>query len=102
MATIGTFTHDGNGFVGSIDTLTIKVKAKFVPTETSNRNGPDFRIVAGGAECGAAWKERSGNGNDYLSVALDDPGLRAPIRASLVRTNVEGEFALLWSRPKAK
>lgn len=102
MATIGTFTRSGNGLAGTIDTLTVKIKAKFIATETNNRKGPNFRIVAGNAECGAAWKERSDKGNDYLSVVLDDPGFPAPIRASLVGTNVEGEYALLWSRPRAR
>lgn len=102
MATIGTFTRGGNGFAGTIDTLTVKFKAKFIATESKSGKGPDFRIVAGNCECGAAWKERSDKGNDYLSVVLDDPGFPAPVRASLVGTNVEGEYALLWSRRRAR
>jgi uncharacterized protein (DUF736 family) len=41
---------------------------------------------------------RSGRqGNDYLSVKLDDPSFPAPIYASLV--GAEGEdLALIWSR----
>ena len=50
MATIGTFTKNDNGtagFTGSVKTLTLNVKAKFVPTEGESERGPDFRIIAG-------------------------------------------------------
>ena len=38
--------------------------------------GPDFRIVAGNVEFGAAWKKTSNEGRDHLSVKLDDPSSR--------------------------
>ena len=98
MATIGTFTKTANGYTGSVKTLNLNVKAvKFVPAEGDNDKGPDYRIFAGATEFGAAWKQTSGKGNDYLSVKLDDPSFPAPIYASLVE--VEGEdLALIWSR----
>lgn len=102
MATIGTFTRNVNGYAGTIETLTLKIKAKFIAAESKSGKGPDFHIVAGNGECGAAWKKRSDKGNDYLSVLLDDPAFPATIRASLVGTNIEGEYALLWSRPRAR
>ena len=58
MATIGTFTQQADGsYGGSIKTLTLNVKAKFVPTEGESERGPDFRIFAGATEFGAAWKK---------------------------------------------
>ncbi|SDG96759.1 DUF736 domain-containing protein [Pelagibacterium luteolum] len=101
MATIGTFTRSANGYTGSVKTLNLNVKAvKFVPAEGDNDKGPDFRITANGTEFGAAWKQTSGKGNDYLSVKLDDPSFPAPIYASLVETEGE-DLALIWSRRRA-
>jgi uncharacterized protein (DUF736 family) len=47
MATIGTFTAADNGYTGSVKTLTLNVKAKFVATEKENDKAPDFHILAG-------------------------------------------------------
>lgn len=102
MATIGTFTATTKGFKGSVKTLNLNVKAvEFVPAEGDNEKGPDFRIFAGATEFGAAWKKTSREGRDYHSVKLDDPSFPAPIYASLVETEAEGEFALIWSRRTA-
>jgi Protein of unknown function (DUF736) len=57
MATIGTFTAADNGYTGSVKTLTLNVKAKFVATEKENDKAPDYRIFAGATEFGAAWKK---------------------------------------------
>ncbi len=101
MATIGTFSRTENGFSGTVKTLNLNVKSvKFVPAEGENENGPDFRVLAGTTEFGAAWKKQSDKGNSYLSVKLDDPSFAAPIYASLVETETE-ELALIWSRRRA-
>ncbi|RRD26816.1 DUF736 domain-containing protein [Brucellaceae bacterium VT-16-1752] len=101
MATIGTFTRTENGFSGAVKTLNLNVKSvKFLPVEGENENGPDFRVLAGTTEFGAAWKKQSDKGNAYLSVKLDDPSFAAPIYASLVETETE-ELALIWSRRRA-
>lgn len=101
MATIGTFSRTENGFSGAVKTLNLNVKSvKFVPAEGENENGPDFRVLAGTTEFGAAWKKQSDKGNSYLSVKLDDPSFAAPIYASLVETETE-ELALIWSRRRA-
>ncbi|EMS96370.1 hypothetical protein H009_17948 [Agrobacterium tumefaciens str. Cherry 2E-2-2] len=101
MATIGTFTRTENGFSGAVKTLSLNVKSvKFLPVEGENENGPDFRVLAGTTEFGAAWKKQSDKGNAYLSVKLDDPSFPAPIYASLVETETE-ELALIWSRRRA-
>jgi uncharacterized protein (DUF736 family) len=88
MATIGTFTAQGDGYTGSIKTLTLNVKAAVLrPNEKSDDKAPDFRIFSGQTEFGAAWKKTSRENRDYLSVKLDDPSFPAPIYASLVEVD---------------
>ena len=41
MATIGTFTASDNGYTGSIKTLTLNIKAKFVASEKDNDKALD-------------------------------------------------------------
>lgn len=45
MATIGTFTASENGYNGSIKTLTLNIKAKFVTSEKDKDKAPDYRIL---------------------------------------------------------
>ena len=99
MATIGTFTAQGDGYTGSIKTLTLNVKAAVLrPNEKSDDKAPDYRIFAGQTEFGAAWKKTSKEDRAYLSVKLDDPSFPAPIYASLVDAD-EG-YSLIWSRSR--
>jgi uncharacterized protein (DUF736 family) len=101
MATIGNFTVNGTGFVGSVKTLALgTVKAKIVPADRTSDKAPDYRIFAGTIEFGAAWKKKSQEQNrDYLSVKLDDPSFAAPIYATLVVVDGEEGHSLIWSRP---
>ena len=101
MATIGTFTKDDAGnYNGAIKTLTLDVKtATLRQVERDSDKAPDFRIFAGKAELGAAWKKVSAEEREYLSVKLDDPSFPAPIYASLVEA--DDGFNLIWSSPTA-
>ena len=100
MATIGTFTKTTDGFTGSINTLSLNVKsATFRPNDKSDDKAPDFRIFAGKAELGAAWKKVSAEEREYLSVKLDDPSFADAIYASLVETDDE-VHSLVWSRSR--
>ncbi|HBK90788.1 MAG TPA: DUF736 domain-containing protein, partial [Parvularcula sp.] len=83
MATIGTFTKTGDGYSGNVATLTLDANVQVRPAEKTSEKAPDFRIFAGRAEIGAAWKKTSNEKRDYLSVRLDDPSLAAPILANL-------------------
>ena len=98
MAQIGSFAHDEDGcYAGTIRTLSLDIKVRFVPTEPShNEKAPDLRVLAGNVEIGAAWKRHSKENTVYHSVKLDDPSFQAPIYANLVA--VEGGHALVWSR----
>jgi uncharacterized protein (DUF736 family) len=102
MATIGTFTRSENGFAGTVKTLTLNVKARFVTAEKENEKAPDYRVftVTGNTEFGAAWKKKAKEtGREYFSVKLDDPSFPAPVYASLVEMEGDkGGYLLIWSR----
>lgn len=100
MAIIGQFTKTDDGYVGTIRTLTINVKAKFLKNaEKANEKAPDYRVFAGGAELGAAWCEKGKDGEkEYLAVKLDDPSFAAPLRAALFENEGEKTAVLAWSR----
>ncbi|RNJ45824.1 hypothetical protein B5V01_11040 [Mesorhizobium erdmanii] len=103
MATIGTFSPTVTGFSGLVNTLNRNVKTvTFSPADGDNEKAPDFRIFPGATEFGAAWKKTSREGRDYHSVKLDDPSFPAPIYASLVETDTEGDFSLIRSRRTAE
>lgn len=99
MAHIGTFTEQNNSYTGTVRTLTLNVKIKIVPNDKESENAPDFRIVSGTFEIGAAWKKISKADRPYLSVTLDDPSFPATIYARLVEAD-PGVYNLIWSRSK--
>jgi uncharacterized protein (DUF736 family) len=97
MANIGTFTQDGENFVGTIVTLALKAKATIQPTTKPNDQAPDYRVYAGGVEIGAAWNKKSKAERSYLSVKLDDPSFPQAIFCRLIEDE-RGGHRLLWSR----
>jgi uncharacterized protein (DUF736 family) len=106
MAVIGTFTRakDG-GWEGTIRTLSFTAKTRFVPND--NRDGsssPDFRVLSGTSELGAAWTRRgsAGEHREYLSVQLDDPAFARPITAALFYTADDPGANLVWRRDDAR
>ncbi|MDX2264801.1 MAG: DUF736 domain-containing protein [Hyphomicrobiales bacterium] len=98
MAIIGNFSKSGDGFIGTIKTLSLKVKAEIRPTEKLSDKAPDYRVFAGQTELGAAWKKTSTEGREYISVKLDDPTWAAPVYASLLEAEDGKSLNLLWSR----
>ncbi len=104
MATIGTFTRqDKGGYAGTIRTLGFNAKVTIQPDDAKAKPGqPDFRVYAGKAEIGAAWRKTSEAGRDYLSVALDDPSFAQPLNAALIEAEEPDGYALVWSRPRAR
>jgi len=94
------FTSNGDGFSGSIRTLTLNVKAKITRVENPSDKGPHFRIYSGAVELGAAWqKTAKETERDYLSIKLDDPSFPAPIYATLIEVEGQEGLQLIWSRP---
>ena len=97
MPTIGSFRQDDLfGQEGILETPTIKAKIRFVPFRDRNEKQPDYRIVAGKREIGAAWSRTSKNGGAYLFLKLTDPSQPAPVVCNLYR-NASGS-AVLWAR----
>jgi uncharacterized protein (DUF736 family) len=105
MAIIGTFTKDGAGYAGTLETLTLKAKVTFEPVKNKKSdNAPDYRLVHLAdnvqSEIGAAWKKTSREGADYLSVSLDDPSFADKLYCRLVKTGAEQGHTLYWERPR--
>lgn len=68
MAVIGTFSAIKDGYAGTIRTLTVSTKVRLVANDHKESDGaPDFRIFAGAAEIGAAWRKTAGLGGDLPS-----------------------------------
>ena len=99
MANIGIFTAQDDGFTGTLRTLILNVKVKIVPIPKESENAPDYRIVAGTVEVGAAWKKISKANRPYLSVVLDDPSFPATLYTRLIEGE-EGAHNLMWSRTR--
>jgi uncharacterized protein (DUF736 family) len=102
MAVIGTFkrSRDG-GWEGTIRTLSVTAKARFVPNDNRDAvTAPDYRLLCGSSELGAAWTRRgqSGEHREYLSVQLDDPSLPNPISAALFANEDSQTANLVWNR----
>ena len=99
MANIGTFTAQNDSYTGTVRTLTLNVKVKIVPNNKESENAPDYRIVAGNFEIGAAWKKVSKSDRPYLSATLDDPSFPATIYARLVEGD-DDTYNLVWTRAR--
>ena len=102
MAHIGTFTRTTDGYSGTIKTLSLNAKVRFVPVKgNESENAPDYRLLVGtDTEIGAGWKRVGEKAGDYVSVVLDDPNFVQPIHANLIRSDGEEKsFLLLWKRP---
>lgn len=100
MAVIGTFIRakDG-GWQGSIRILSNTLKARFVPNDDrSSDAAPDFHVVTGPCDLGAAWVRQKGDRAPYLSVQLDDPALIRPVSAALFYSSDDKEAQLVWNR----
>lgn len=101
MAIIGKFRLKDGTWTGKVRTLTINIEMKFVPVKDPADGAPDFRVVSGDAELGAAWCEESRDGETpYLAVKLDDPALAAPVRAAFFEQEDGAAGILVWSRTK--
>lgn len=98
MSIIGSFKKSVDGYDGTIVTLALNAKVKFVPNDKKSENSPDFRIVTGKGEIGAAWKQTTEEGErSYLSVSLDDPSFAEPVKAALFEAD-DKSFNLVWNR----
>jgi uncharacterized protein (DUF736 family) len=102
MPVIGNFSAIKDGYAGTIRTLTVSAKVRMIANDRKEAEGsPDFRILAGDAEIGVAWrKTKQGSEETYLRVKLDDPALPQPIWGALLEATEDGVARLLWRREK--
>ena len=79
MPVIGTFSAAKDGYAGTIRTLTLNAKVQLVANERREADGaPDFRIMAGTTEIGAAWRRpRRGSDETYSERQARRPGITA-------------------------
>lgn len=99
MSIIGTFVATTDGYVGTIRTLTIHAKLRIVAVDKKTKEeGPDFMILFGVQEIGAAWRAKTHEADprDYLSATIDDPMFTVPLRAALFEEG--GKMNLIWRR----
>ena len=99
MSVIGTFVATTDGYVGTIRTLTLHTKLRIVAVDNKAReDGPDFRILFGLQEVGAAWKAKTHESEprEYLSAMIDDPMFSEPLRGALFEDG--GKLNFVWRR----
>jgi uncharacterized protein (DUF736 family) len=99
MTIIGHFVPDTDGYVGSIRTLTLHAKLRLVAIDNkAKEDGPDFMVLFGMQEVGAAWKAKTHEAEprDYLSAVIDDPSFPEPVRCAMFEDN--GKLTLVWRR----
>ena len=102
MPIIGTFSAVKDGYAGTVRTMTLNAKVCIVANDHKDGDGaPDFRLFAGKAEIGAAWrKTKQGSEETYLRVKLDDPAFPQPIWGALLEASEDGVVRLIWSRDR--
>jgi uncharacterized protein (DUF736 family) len=100
MPVIGTFSAVKDGYAGTIRTLMVNSKVRIVANDRKETEGaPDFRIMAGSVEIGAAWrKAKQGTDESYLRVRLDDPAWPQPVWGALLEATEDGVVRLVWRR----
>lgn len=99
MSIVGTFVATTDGYIGTIRTLTLHTKLRIVAVDNKTRDdAPDFRILFGLQEIGAAWKARTHEAvpRDYLSATIDDPMFPEPLRGALFEDS--GKLNFVWRR----
>ena len=93
--------EDGS-YQGYLATLSIRKNIECMPNDKSKAHQPDFLVMAGDVEVGAAWnKKGQASGNEYVSVSLAAPefGDRT-IYANLGRaagSDDDKDFAIIWN-----
>jgi uncharacterized protein (DUF736 family) len=98
MTVIGTFTPTKDGYAGTIRTLTLNSEVQIVATKIrKNEKMPQFRVLAGHTEIGAAWRRtKEGSQDNYLRIVLNDPLFPRPVWCALLEATEDGIARLVW------
>lgn len=98
---IGDFelTREG-GWIGTIQTLSIKAKVRLVPNDDGGDKAPAFRVLHGNLRIGDAWEANTPGSSPkyYISIRIDDPCFGEPLNAALFPTDIGDEARLVWNR----
>ena len=107
---IGTFKQTDKGYEGTIVTLGMNHKAKFVANDNKKSDdSPDYFVKAGTCDLGVGWNaiaKDDGDGEnakeplEYIKVKLDSPVLPSPIWAALFKNGKSSE--LVWNRARTR
>ena len=105
MTQIGIVTRQADGsYKGQLKTLSIQANITIAAnlTKEPDTKQPDYRVLVGGVEIGAAWIRTSeSSGKEYVSVALAAPEF-GPRRlyanlGKLAGQDDDDVFALIWN-----
>jgi uncharacterized protein (DUF736 family) len=95
-------TREG-GWTGAVLLLTAHTKIKLVPNDNpASPRAPAFRVFAGDAELGAAWKNQTNEteAREYLGCEVELPGLRDPISFAIFLSDDKAKARAVWSPRK--
>jgi uncharacterized protein (DUF736 family) len=91
---------DGTTLFGNLPSLHLRDVSFERVTKTGDQ--PDYRISVAGAELGAGWIETSKDGKTkYVSATIDSPLFSAKVKLAVFDKG-DGNYAVVWDRPKAK
>lgn len=96
MSTIGHLRREGDGFTGRLATLALDATLRLAPAAKVSAKGPDFIVLVGDSEVGAAWRAGDASGA-LLNIKLDDPTWPEPVNARLMAAE-GGVLPLTWIR----
>lgn len=98
MSTIGFLRRDGDGFAGRLTTLNLDAAIRLVALDKrGNDKAPDYRVLVGDLECGAAWRPTDETTGALLNLKLDDPTWTTPVHARLMAGEADA-LSLVWIR----
>ena len=103
MPAIGHVTLQSDGsYKGRLNTLSIRRNIELVLNKKKSESQPDFRVMAGEVEIGAAWNRTSmSSGKEFVSISLAAPEFGDRILyANLGRmpgSKDKTEFAIIWN-----
>lgn len=95
---IGKFVRQGEGFIGSIITLSVQARDVRIEPSHEGEGARAYTVLIAGANVGSAAARLSSRPDIVLELELDDPTFAAPIAAELVHSGVDECFDLIWRR----
>lgn len=112
MSTIGTLHRKRDGFEGQLSTMQFAASVVLLPNRRKQgENDPDFEVFAINPNgelirVGAAWKKAmkapGREGNEFLSITLDDPSFPAPLNVAAFESEEPDRFNISWRRRQSR